>query len=184
MASQVDWNFSPTGATLREGLTYAKWKRALEAAVAVERAGAWCIGDAIIYGEQRYGEKYAQAVGETGLSPERLRVITWVCSRFESDRRRIGLSFESHREVASLDTPDQEKWLDKAERNRWTSKELREQLRTAGKGNRVAGRTTYQLTVTFNRPLDPDTEGELRAELFDAAEEFEPDDSRWARRNG
>jgi hypothetical protein len=180
-----DYNFGPTGAEIREGLSYAKWRGVLEQAAAVDRAGAWCLGDCINYGEHRYGEKYAQAVSETNLSPERLRVVAWVCSRFPKAERRVGLSFESHREVASIsEREERNEWLERAERGGWSSKELRNQLREAGVGNRAAGRTSYVFALTFPRPLGEDEVADLRQEINGTASEFEPDYVRFTRRNG
>lgn len=176
--------FGSTGATFTEKLTYGQWRTVLERAVGVNRAGPWVVGDTIKYGENAYGEKYTQAVAETGLSPERLRILVWVCSRFEHSRRRGSLSFESHREVASLEGAEQEEWLDRAERNRWTSQELRQQLRQAGAGNRAAGKTTYEIAAKFDTPLSADEEEELKDELYEVLNEFEPDERYWRRKNG
>jgi N6-adenosine-specific RNA methylase IME4 len=42
------------------------------------------------------------------------------------------LSWNHHREVAALDAPEQDRWLDRAEAEGWGHKELRQQIKTPG----------------------------------------------------
>jgi hypothetical protein len=54
-----------------------------------------------------------------------------VASRFEPSRRRPGLSFSHHAELAGLAPEDQELWLDRAEAGGLSVRALRTELRKA-----------------------------------------------------
>ena len=94
----------------------------------------WAIGRWILYMEGKYGEKYAQAVTEIGLHPHTAQNYASVCERFPPSRQREALSFGHHEAVAYLEPAKQDYWLDRAEKERMTRAQLREQL---GKGRKA-----------------------------------------------
>jgi hypothetical protein len=104
---------------------------------AIGRASAWWIGDWIRYGSARYGDKYVAAAHVTGYDVQSLMNMAYVSSHFEVERRRPGLSFSHHAELASLAPEDQELWLDRAEAGGWSVRVLRAELRKA-RGRSVA----------------------------------------------
>ncbi len=95
------------------------------------RGIAWWIGDWLVYGNERYGERYARAARATGYDPQSLMNLVYVASRFRPERRRPGLSWSHHAEVAALLPVEQERWLELAERERMSVRSLRAELRTA-----------------------------------------------------
>ncbi len=130
--------------TLDEWLAYAGVL--LDAAEAVR----WWLGDLLRYGEHRYGEKYSQALEATGLSYGSLADCVWVADRFaEVSRRREGLGWSHHREVAALDPADADALLDAAEAGDWSARDLRKAVRT------------------FRRELGKGDPGPLPAGVFD-----------------
>jgi len=86
----------------------------------------WWIGDWLRYGEYTYGEKFAQAVEETGRAPQTLANLQWVASAIDPSRRRENLTHAHHAEVAALPEPDQDDLLDDAIENGYSAKTLRE----------------------------------------------------------
>lgn len=96
----------------------------------VGRGIAWWIGDWLIYGNLRYGERYARAATVTGYDRQSLMNMVYVASRFAAERRRRSLSWSHHAEVAALDRHEQERWLDLAEREQLSVHSLRTELRT------------------------------------------------------
>ena len=86
----------------------------------------WWIGDWLRYGEYTYGEKFAQAVEETGRAPQTLANLQWVAGAIGPSRRRENLSHAHHAEVAGLDEDDQDDLLDDAIENGYSAKTLRE----------------------------------------------------------
>jgi hypothetical protein len=91
----------------------------------------WWIAEWIRYGENTYGEKYAQAVETTGLTIGTCMTYVSIANRVPVERRRPELKFGHHAEVASLQPDDQLKWLDDAVTNGWKRDELRSRLQQA-----------------------------------------------------
>lgn len=122
-------NLSPVGLALPEGLTFHEWEHVGDTLKTIrDSALRWWWGDWLNYGERHYGERYAQAVEATDYTRESLHVAAFVCRQVEPLRRRKGLSFSHHQEVASLSSEDQTMWLADAETNRWGHKVLREMI--------------------------------------------------------
>jgi hypothetical protein len=67
----------------------------------------------------------------TGYDVQSLMNMSYVASRFEPSRRRPGLSFSHHAELAGLAPEDQELWLDRAEAGGLSVRALRIELRKA-----------------------------------------------------
>lgn len=95
----------------------------------VKRTTSWLIGDFILFGESVYGEKYAQAADMTGLAPQTLANYASVCKHIPPSRRRAGVSFSLHQEVAYLTPSEQVEWLDRAEAGGWTKEILRSEMK-------------------------------------------------------
>ena len=152
-------------------LTWSEWKNLGAIVGSTVRVGPWLVGDWVNFGESRFGEKYTQALDVTSLSVERLRVCAWISSRFPPADRRSSLSFESHREVASLNEDERKHWLDLAEQNKWGSKDLRMELRQANAGNRIPSSTLRALFLFTEPPDEEDTE-DLIADLYEIANEY------------
>ena len=91
------------------------------------KASQFWIGDALQYGENRFGELYAQAASETGYSSESLRGMQWVASRIPASVRRLTLSWSHHQVAAGSEDPGS--WLAIAERQEWTVKDLRHAIK-------------------------------------------------------
>jgi hypothetical protein len=94
-------------------------------------SSAWCVGDWILYGESRYGDRYREAVDLAGLDYQTVRNYVWVARRFDISRRHENLSFQHHAEVASLTPAEQNRWLDQAEREGWSRNQLRVHVRAS-----------------------------------------------------
>ena len=120
---------TPTGYVFREDLTYSEWEEIGLSLQMMGKAIQWWIGDWINFGERRYGESYAQAIEVTGYAYGSLRNAAWVASEIELSRRRDNLSWSHHNEVASLPVEKQDEWLDAAEANDWSHKDLRDAIK-------------------------------------------------------
>lgn len=105
--------------------TCAHWAAFGAALARAEGAVHWWIGDWLNYGEQKYGEKYAQALDGTGFAYQTLRADAYVASRIELLRRRNNLSWSHHREVAALEPAEQDAMLDLAEKEGLTREGMR-----------------------------------------------------------
>jgi hypothetical protein len=109
-------------------MSFDSWVDVGRQLVRMSRASAWWLGDWLVYGETTYGRRYTIALEVTNFDYQTLRNYAWVARRFPVSRRRDTLSFQHHAEVASLPEPEQELWLQRAERLHWTRNEFRRQL--------------------------------------------------------
>lgn len=119
------------GLQIPRGISFEDWQRAGRDLSSMVDLSLWCLGDWLIYGKENYSDRYIQAIRAVGLQYQTLRNYAWVSRRFERDRRRTKLSFQHHAEVASLSADEQDLWLDRAERETWTTKQLRDRVRGA-----------------------------------------------------
>jgi hypothetical protein len=118
-----------------EHMTIEDWRRVGERIFLINDASAWWMGDWLIYGRERFPDRYRRALAETGLDYQTLRNYAWVAGRFDPGRRRADLSFQHHAEVASLPEPEQDRWLDMAQSSAWSRSRLRADI----KASRAAG---------------------------------------------
>jgi hypothetical protein len=117
-----------TGLLLPEKLPMEEWQRVGQRITAVADSSAWWLGDWLIYGRQRYPDRYRQAVKETTLDYQTLRNYAWVAGKIPQSRRRFALSFQHYAEVATLPEEEQDEWLGQAEMFNWSRRTLREKL--------------------------------------------------------
>lgn len=118
-----------TGYELPDGLSFDEWAAEGTVLLSMARSCMWWVGDWIRYGEQRYGEMYAQAIETTGLGYQTVRNAVWVAERYPIEERRAGLAFEHHVRAASLEMSVRTDILDKAEANGWTTRDVADEVR-------------------------------------------------------
>lgn len=109
-------------------ISFERWEHIGGRLLAVASSSAWWIADWLLYGEDTYLDRYQEAARKTYLGYQTLRNYTWVARQFELPRRRAGLSFSHHAEVASLTKSEQDYWLRKAEELNWSRNQLRRQV--------------------------------------------------------
>lgn len=119
---------SAVGLVAKGKPSYAEWEIALSVVCGIAKSCPWWIGDLLNLGEHTYGETYSQALAATGFDEGYLKNCKWVASHVEMSRRRDNLSFSHHQEVAPFDPEDQDKWLERAVKNHWSCKQLREAI--------------------------------------------------------
>lgn len=116
---------TPTGLLFAPDTPIEVWGRLTERLIRQSKRLHWCIADAINFGDAAYGETYAQWVEETGLSVQTLTNIAWIGRRIPHERRREGVDFSYHGEVAALEPEDQDAILDAAEAQGLKNAEVR-----------------------------------------------------------
>jgi hypothetical protein len=120
------------GLFLPEDLSYEQYESIGALLGALHQMNAFLIGDWLNYGEHAYGEKYAQAATRVGLSPQTLTNYASIANRVPPSRRRLGVSFSLHAEVAALSPNEQRHWLKVAATESLSKMELRERIRPQG----------------------------------------------------
>lgn len=120
---------SQVGLHMPRGLSFEEWSRAGRQLSGILDSSAWWLGDWLVFGKTHYADCYQIAIQGAGLRYQTLRNYAWVARRFDVERRRPGLSFQHHAEVASLPVAEQDELLDHAEHEVWTTKQLRSAFR-------------------------------------------------------
>ena len=118
---------TPTSLTLPASgnLSWADYQRLGELLGTMSVALCWWIGDFLLYGEEVFGEEYAQIEASLRLRPQTLANYRSVAKHVPPSRRRAGLSFGVHAEVAYLPPRDRDEMLQLAARNDWKREDLR-----------------------------------------------------------
>jgi hypothetical protein len=127
------------GLLLPKRMAFEKWVGIGSYLSNIMSGSAWCLGDWLVYGEATFNGRYQDAIELTSLDYQTLRNHAWIARCFPMSRRRDGLSFTHHAEVAALAEPEQDFWLLKAEEHAWSAKRLRREVRASllerGTGN-------------------------------------------------
>ena len=119
---------SAVGLVAKGKATIVEWEIALSVACGIAKSSPWWIGDLLNIGEHTYGEKYSQALNDTGFDPGYLRNLSYVCGRVQLSLRSDKLHFSHHVLVASREPDEQKKWIILAVNNKWTVKQMREAM--------------------------------------------------------
>lgn len=120
------WEKLPHTLVILEGVSIDEFQELWSECDQTAKSYQFWIGDALIYAEKHYGEDYAQFVDPHYA--EQHRGPMWVCKQIEPRRRRANLSYSLHKEVAALDKREQDRWLNKAAKDRWSVSRLREEM--------------------------------------------------------
>jgi hypothetical protein len=120
-------------------LDYQRWVMEGRRIGAIGRGSPWWVGDWLLYGTAKWGERYVEAVKITRYDAKSLRNLRYVASRFDSSLRRENLTWSHHALLAACDPDEQRHWLDRAAAERLSVEDLRIELRSAQRGAYAAG---------------------------------------------
>ncbi len=119
----------------RQSFKFEEWENTLPHLTVAEKGSQFGVGDWLVLGEARHGEKCAQAIDgqdKTGINPKTLMEYRRVSEKVPYSLRRESLEWYHHKEVASCKTRTERKqWLDLAEEEGLSSAELRRRIRDA-----------------------------------------------------
>lgn len=117
---------------------FMKWVHSLEGTI------QWGLGDMVMVADQYRDEwlkeietedepesKYQFLLEESGYSYSSLRKFASFANRFPVFRRRNTISYSHHVEVVDLPAEQGDSFLDRAEANGWSVRELRKQIQAA-----------------------------------------------------
>lgn len=103
---------------------FAKMLRKLEQGI------QFAVGDALRYGEERYGEQASQAFDASdGWSEQTLKVYRWTAEKVPPENRRDDVTFAHHMAVAACGSRTQRSYLKKAAEGGWSVARLKSALR-------------------------------------------------------
>lgn len=127
---------TPTSLTLRDpNMPIEKFEALCAMMGQLKSSNSWWIGDLIVFGEGAFGERYAQAQEAFGLEYRTLVGYAYTARNVARRRRRAGLTFAHHREVAPKEPAEQSEWLTRAAEGGWTVQELRDNMRAIVAGD-------------------------------------------------
>jgi hypothetical protein len=129
---------TPTGLKITGQPTYEQWEAVGYHLRYIDGAVKWWIGDWLNYGENRWGEKYSQALESTEYEYQTLADAAWVAKQVDISLRNEKLSWSHHRMVAPLEPQDQQKILDTAVTEKLTVRETQELVRTHNRNKQLA----------------------------------------------
>jgi hypothetical protein len=132
------FHFTSVGVRISDKPDVQEWKGPVQFALWCQRAGPWWIGDLLNAGEDRFGESFSQMCEGT-FSTEMLNRYASVARRVPIENRVATLSWSAHAAVARLPLDLQKRLLLEADRQGWTSDELRLKAREAVKGTTDTG---------------------------------------------
>ena len=118
--------------SFREDTPFEVWSEVFKRLKSAEKSIQWWLGDALRFGESRYGQKYTQLLEETDYTYGTLRNAAWVAGKYSVSDRHDNLPFGHHQVVASLPSEERHALLSEAEplpgdtRPRLTQSQLRE----------------------------------------------------------
>jgi hypothetical protein len=115
---------TPVGLAFPRDVTFESWEQAGQRISRIASSSAWYLGDWLVFGQDKYTDRYRRAVEAVGLDYQTLRNYAWIARKFEASRRRHGLPFQHHAEVAALPPAEQDEW-----REGWARTALRRALR-------------------------------------------------------
>jgi N6-adenosine-specific RNA methylase IME4 len=131
---ELPGTLTPVSLELPRNLSAEEWALVGSKLSAIHGAAQWWLGDWVRYGDNKYGEKYAQYIDAIGLDYQTIADAKWMVGKFEFSRRRENLSWSHHREVAPFDPPTQDELLDVAEEREMDRKEFRDYIRLYKQG--------------------------------------------------
>ena len=136
-----------TGLEVKAGRrpTFEEWDGVGEFIKRTHRASGFWLADWLRYGESRtdWAERLSQAIDATGLKEKTLKNVRAV-GAIEKSRRREGVEFTIHAEVAGLAPKEQDEWLERADEEGWDRRELRQNIRAAKRRRVVEGQAILE----------------------------------------
>jgi hypothetical protein len=112
-------------------LTLDEWQGYGSRLGTVSKSTNWWLGDWVRFGQRHYDQRYREAAQVTGYDEQTLMNFAYVAGQYDVSRRRETLSWSHHAELAPLDPPTQELWLDHATLRGLSIRQLRAAVRQA-----------------------------------------------------
>ncbi len=151
------WEPRATGLTIVPGLSWPEWEEKWLVLDRTQRSINWWLGDALIYAEDTFGERWSQAVdAEFREQHERCMRVSRLIPPPE---RREAFSWSSHREVAALSSEERAEIFDLAEAQGWRSREIRDEVQRRKAARKTNGGPPLDDTSPADEPplpLEPD----------------------------
>jgi hypothetical protein len=129
------------GLRFRQDTSFESWRSTGQRLAEWSKVLPWKAGDWAFWGESRFGNAVVEETAlELGFDLGELRELALVAGRFTLGRRRPKLSIQHHAQLALFGSDDeQERLLDLAEQEGWSSRQLKNALREAALSEEAVG---------------------------------------------
>lgn len=117
------WKIEPKGLVVTGPITYTEWTTMVATANGMGQAATWAAGDAMLFGEEKWPEMYAQ-VADAGTAGS-LANKMWVARRWPMARRTFDVHWSHYKECAPLPDDYALDFLKTAEKDGLTKDDLR-----------------------------------------------------------
>lgn len=105
---------TPTGLKLDDDVGFREWYSIGQTLLFLHQWTPWAVGDWINFGEDRWPDRYTQAMKITGRAIKTLYNCSYIARNVPPELRREELDFGHHDVVAPLEPDKQKKYLDMA----------------------------------------------------------------------
>ena len=89
---------------LKPGISFEEWQLIGDQLGGIAKGVMFWIGDWLVFGEEQYGEKYAQAMEITGYSYRTVKQAKYIAKKFPPKKRDERLTFTHYTAVAGEET--------------------------------------------------------------------------------
>lgn len=112
LSTHLGFGSTPTGLIVTGSPTLQDWQAYGEAWLLAQDATPWIIGDWMLYGQETYGDEYANAIELTGAKYDTVSKYKWVAKHVPQEVRRHprNIAWTYHKHVAHL-PPDRQDFL-------------------------------------------------------------------------
>lgn len=139
------FDITPTGLVMKPNATVDNWVDVGQMLFSIEGRIEMTIGDFLNLGESHFNYPIEAVADELGRDVSSLRKYAWIAGKVKT--RYDGLFYSHYELVAAMPEKDQEKWLLAAISNKWTVKELKEEI---GKSKTKKVRAKKPVTEQFS----------------------------------
>lgn len=133
------------------------WQAVTEKLFEADQALQWWIGDAIEFGESRYGEKYSQVLDDTEYSYSHIKNMAWVSRSYETSDRSDVLQWTHHQLLAPMQTEERQNWIELAEEGEdgkpWSVAKLKAKINAKKQRQKLEeSKGEAQIPKLYNQP--------------------------------
>ena len=123
------FSITSTGIQFNEDLSFEEWDDLGQKLAPIGKSIGFIIGDWINYGEQRWGNKYEEALERTGLAYTTLAHYAYVSRRVQFCFRKQNLDYTIHATVAKIKDPEEQRhWLEMAAQHKLGKRRLQKSI--------------------------------------------------------
>jgi hypothetical protein len=142
----IQAQFTERALILPEKMTVKSWLKVVEAIDTVREGARWWFGDALLQGEERWGDTYSQALDAGKYDYATLRNLRSVAKRYPSTERIYDLSWSHYNAAMGVPLDVARELLADAFANDWSVVQLRERIKEIKSGQAVVGTVDGQTT--------------------------------------